>query len=136
MTGSEIQEALDKLCLEMKDSLSGFLFCGILKCSDGTIMAKASASVELLKTAEETSPFFTTIVTQVKNVVFLSESLQIKEIHSILIETDKVTYVIGVSNKGKFFNLLVLERDKANIGIARALIEKSRPLAMALDEQL
>ena len=71
-----------------------------------------------------------------KNVVFLSESLQIKEIHSILIETDKVTYVIGVSNKGKFFNLLVLERDKANIGIARVLIEKSRPLAMALDEQL
>ena len=136
MTGSEIQEALDKLCLEMKDSLSGFLFCGILKCSDGTIMAKASVSVELLKTAEETSPFFTTIVTQVKNVVFLSESLQIKEIHSILIETDKVTYVIGVSNKGKFFNLLVLERDKANIGIARVLIEKSRPLAMALDEQL
>ena len=112
MTGSEIQEALDKLCLEMKDSLSGFLFCGILKCSDGTI------------------------VTQVKNDVSLSESLQIKEIHSILIETDKVTYVIGVSNKGKFFNLLVLERDKANIGIARALIEKSRPLAMVLDEQL
>ena len=102
MTGSEIQEALDKLCLEMKDSLSGFLFCGILKCSDGTIMAKSSASVELLKTAEETSPFFTTIVTQVKNVVFLSESLQIKEKNSILTETDKVTYVIGVSNKGKF----------------------------------
>ena len=89
-------------------------------------MAKASAFVELLKTAEETSPFFTTIVTQVKNVVSLSESLKIKEIHSILIETDKVTYVIGVSNKGKFFNLLVLERDKTNIGIARALIEKSR----------
>ena len=62
-TGSEIQEALDKLCLEMKDSLSGFLFCGILKCSDGTIKAKASASVELLKTTKETSPFFTTIVT-------------------------------------------------------------------------
>lgn len=52
----------------MKDSLSGFLFCGILKCSDGTIMAKAS--VELLKTAEETSPFFTTIVTQVKKCCF------------------------------------------------------------------
>ncbi|WP_424650960.1 hypothetical protein [Capnocytophaga gingivalis] len=31
MTRSEIQEALDKLCLEMKDSLSGSLFCGILK---------------------------------------------------------------------------------------------------------
>jgi hypothetical protein len=46
--------------------------------------------------------------------------------NSILIETDKVSYVIGVSNKGKFFNLLVLERDKANIGIARALIEKSK----------
>ena len=31
MTRSEIQDALDKLCLEMKDSLSGSLFCGILK---------------------------------------------------------------------------------------------------------
>ena len=136
MTGSEIQEALDKLCLEMKDSLSGFLFCGILKCSDGTIMAKASSSVELLKTAEETSPFFTTIVTQVKNVLLLSDSLQIKEIHTILIQTDKVSYVIGVSNKGKFFIVFALERDKANIGITRALLVKNRPLAMLLDEQL
>ena len=136
MLGYEIQEALDKLCLEMKDSLSGFLFCGILKYSDGSILAKASASVELLKTAEETCPFFTTIITQVKNVLLLSDSLQIKEINTILIETDKVTYIMGVSNKGKFFILLALERDKANIGIAKALLEKNRPLAMLLDEQL
>ena len=30
MTGSEIQEALDKLCLEMKDSLSGFKYIVLL----------------------------------------------------------------------------------------------------------
>ena len=135
MLGYEIQEALDKLCLETKN-VPGFLFSGILKYSDGSILAKASASVELLKTAEETCPFFTMIVTQVKNVLLLSDSLQIKEINTILIETDKVTYIMGVSNKGKFFILLALERDKANIGIAKALFEKNRPLAMLLDEQL
>ena len=71
-----------------------------------------------------------------KKVVASSESLGVKETHSILIETDKITNVIGVSNSGKFFILLALERNKANIAIARALIEKSRPIAVILDEQL
>ena len=136
MTGKELQEAVNKLCLDMKANLPGFLYCGILNSAEGTIIAKASSSPEFSTIAEETAPVFSTIVAQVKSVVALSESLNIKEIHSTLIETNKITYVIGISNLGKFFILLALDRDKANLTIARALVEKSRPLAVILDEQL
>ena len=136
MTGKELQEAVNKLCLDMKANLPGFLYCGILNSAEGTIIAKASSSPEFSTIAEETAPVFSTIVAQVKSVVALSESLNIKEIHSTLIETNKITYVIGISNVGKFFILLALDRDKANLTIARSLVEKSRPLAVILDEQL
>ena len=136
MTGKELQEALNKLCSDMKANLPGFLFCGILNSAEGTIMAKASSNPEFSTIAEETAPIFSTIVAQVKSVVALSESLNIKETHSTLIETNKITYVIGISNLGKLFILLALDREKANLAIARGLIEKSRPLAVVLDEQL
>ena len=136
MTDKELQEAANKLCLDMKANLPGFLYCGILNSAEGTIIAKASSSPEFSTIAEETAPVFSTIVAQVKSVVALSESLNIKEIHSTLIETNKITYVIGISNLGKFFILLALDRDKANLTIARSLVEKSRPLAVILDEQL
>ena len=136
MTGKELQEAVNKLCLDMKANLPGFLYCGILNSAEGTIIAKASSSPEFSTIAEETAPVFSTIVAQVKSVVALSESLNIKEIHSTLIETNKITYVIGISNLGKFFILLALDRDKANLTIARSLVEKSRPLAGVLDEHL
>ena len=136
MTGKELKEAVNKLCLDMKANLPGFLYCGILNSAEGTIIAKASSSPEFSTIAEETAPIFSTIVAQVKSVVALSESLNIKEIHSTLIETNKITYVIGISNLGKFFILLALDRDKANLTIARSLVEKSRPLAVILDEQL
>ena len=136
MTGTELQEMVDKLCLDMKANLSGFIFCGILNCADATIIGSSSATPEISKIANEVSPFFSTIVEQVKKVVTSSESLGVKETHSILIETDKVTNVIGVSNSGKYFILLALDRAKANIAIARTLVERSRSLAGALDEHL
>ena len=105
MTGKELQEAVNKLCLDMKANLPGFIFCGILNCADATIIGSSSASPEISTIANEVSPFFSTIVEQVKKVVTSSESLGVKETHSILIETDKVTNVIGVSNSGKYFIL-------------------------------
>ena len=136
MTGKELQEAVNKLCLDMKANLPGFIFCGILNCADATIIGSSSANPEISKIVNEVSPFFSTIVEQVKKVVTSSESLGVKETHSILIETDKVTNVIGVSNSGKYFILLALDRAKANIAIARTLVERSRSLAGALDEHL
>ena len=136
MTGKELQESVNKLCLDMKANLPGFIFCGILNCADATIIGSSSASPEISTIANEVSPFFSTIVEQVKKVVTSSESLGVKETHSILIETDKVTNVIGVSNSGKYFILLALDRAKANIAIARTLVERSRSLAGALDEHL
>ena len=136
MTGKELQESVNKLCLDMKANLPGFIFCGILNCADATIIGSSSATPEISTIANEVSPFFSTIVEQVKKVVTSSESLGVKETHSILIETDKVTNVIGVSNSGKYFILLALDRAKANIAIARTLVERSRSLAGVLDEHL
>ena len=139
MTGKELQEAVNKLCLDMKANLPGFLFCGILNSAEGTIIAKASSSPEFSTIAEETAPIFSTIVAQVnqvKQVVASNKGLGELQLDFILIETNKITYVIGISNLGKFFILLALDRDKANLTIARSLVEKSRPLAVILDEQL
>ncbi len=136
MTGIEIQKALDDLCADMKAKLPGFRFCGILSCADGSIIAHSTADPELDKVASEVAPFFSIIIDQVKLVVASCASIGVKETHTLLIETNKTTFVSGISNKGKFFIVLSLEREKANLGIARALIEASRPLATILDEQL
>ena len=136
MTGIEIQQALNDLCEDVKSKLSGFRFCGILSCADGTIIAKSYAYDLQLEAANDVAPLFTTIVDQVKHVVASCAAAGVTETHSILIETNKATFVAGISNKGKFFIVIVLEGDKANIAIARSLIEASRPLATILDEQL
>ncbi len=44
----------------------------------------------------------------------------------ILIETNKITFMMMVSSQGKFFSITALDREKANLGIARALIYKSK----------
>lgn len=136
MTGIEIQQALNDLCEDVKNKLSGFRFCGILSCADSTIIAKSHAVDLDLGTANNVAPFFGVIIEQVKQVVASCAAAGVTETHSLLIETNKSTFVAGISNKGKFFIVIVLERDKANIGIARSLIERSRPLATILDEQL
>ena len=136
MTGIEIQKALDDLCADMKNKLSGFRFCGVLSCADGTIIAKSYAPDLSLELANHVAPFFTTIIEQVKNVVASCAAAGVTETHSLLIETTRTTFISGISNKGKFFIIIALEREKANIAIARSLIENSRPLATILDEQL
>ena len=75
MTGKELQEAVNKLCLDMKANLPGFLFCGILNSAEGTIIGSSAANPEISKIANEVSPFFSTIVEQVKKVVPSSESM-------------------------------------------------------------
>lgn len=136
MTGIEIQQALKHFCEDVKSNLTGFRFCSILNSADSTIITKSYSFDSQLETANNVTPLFVIIVDQVKQVVALSAAAGVTETHSLLIETNKSTFVAGISNKGKFFIVIVLERDKANIGIARALIEASRPLATILDEQL
>lgn len=136
MTGIEIQQASSTFVKIWKSNLTGFRFCSILSCADSTIIAKSHAVDLDLGTANNVAPFFGVIIDQVKQVVASCAAAGVTETHSLLIETNKSTFVAGISNKGKFFIVIVLERDKANIGIARALIEVSRPLTTILDEQL
>lgn len=44
MTGTELQQLLDAHCQDMRADMPGFLFYGILSCTDGTILSKASAN--------------------------------------------------------------------------------------------
>lgn len=136
MTGIEIQQALKHFCEDVKSNLTGFRFCSILNSADSTIITKSYSSDSQLETANNVTPLFVIIVDQVKQVVALSAAAGVTETHSILIETNKAIFVVGISNKGKLFIVIVLERDKANIGIARSFFEKSRPLTTILDEQL
>ena len=66
MTGAELQQMLDAHCQDMKNNMPGFLFYGILSCTDGSILSKASADETTSKIIEEGSAFHLTIVNQVK----------------------------------------------------------------------
>lgn len=126
MTGAELQQKLNEHCQQIHDQLSGFLFYGILSCADGTTLAKASANDEVSKTIEQGSAFNLTIVNQVKQVVASNKGLGELQLDFILIETNKITFMMMVSSQGKFFSITALDREKANLGIARALIYKSK----------
>ena len=98
----------------------------VLSCADGTTLAKASANDEVSKTIEQGSAFNLTIVNQVKQVVASNKGLGELQLDFILIETNKITFMMMVSSQGKFFSITALDREKANLGIARALIYKSK----------
>ena len=115
MTGTKLQELLDAHCLEMKANMPSFLFYGILSCKDGTILSKASAN-------EESSR----IVDQVKKVMNSNKSMGETALDYILIEADKITYMLMISALGKFFSITALDRPKSNIGISRALLYKCK----------
>ena len=126
MTGAELQQKLNEHCQQIHDQLSGFLFYGILSCADGTTLAKASANDEVSKTIEQGSAFNLTIVNQVKQVVASNKGLGELQLDFILIETNKITFMLMISALGKFFSITALERDKCNIGISRALLYKCK----------
>lgn len=126
MTGTKLQQLLDAHCLEMKENMPGFLFYGILSCKDGTIISKASANEESSKIVEQSSAFHLTIVDQVKKVMNANKSMGETALDYILIEADRITYMLMISALGKFFSVTALDRLKSNIGISRTLLYKCR----------
>ena len=126
MTGAELQQLLDAHCKDMKGSMPGFLFYGILNTTDGTMISKASSNEEIAKMIEEGSPYHLMIVNQVNQVLKSNVSSEELKLDYVLIETDKITFMLAISFLGKFFSITALERDKCNIGISRALLYKSK----------
>ena len=126
MTAAELQQLLDAHCQDMKASMPGFLFYGILSATDGTMLSKASSNEETAKIIEEGSPYHLMIVNQVNQVLKSNVSSQELKLDYVLIETDKITFMLAISALGKFFSITAMERDKCNIGISRALLYKNK----------
>ena len=126
MTGAELQQLLDAHCQEMKANMPGFLFYGILSCTDGSILSKASADETTSKIVEEGSAFHLTIVNQVKQVLITNSTIKDLELDYILTETSKITFMLMISALGKFFSITALDRNKTNVGISRALLYKCK----------
>ena len=126
LTGAQLQQMLDAHCQDMKEGMPGFLFYGILSSTDGSILSKASANEEASRIIEQGSAFHLTIVDQVKKVVDSNDALGKLELDYILIETDKITFMLMISALGKFFSITALDRPKSNIGISRALLYKCK----------
>lgn len=122
MTGTELQRLLDAHCLDMKANMPGFLFYGILSCKDGTILSKASANEESSRIVEQGSA----IVDQVKKVINTNKTMEDLALDYILIEANKITYMLMISALGKFFSITALDRPKSNVGISRALLYKCK----------
>ena len=115
--------------------MPGFLFYGILSSSDGSILSKASANEEASKIVEQGSAFHLTIIDQVKKVVDSNDALGKSELDYILIETDKITFMLMISALGKFFSITALDRAESNVGISRALLYKcKREFGTLLDD--
>ena len=126
MTGAELQQMLDAHCQDMKNNMPGFLFYGILSCTDGSILSKASADETTSKIVEEGSAFHLTIVNQVKQVLITNSTIKDLELDYILTETSKITFMLMISALGKFFSITALDRNKTNVGISRALLYKCK----------
>ena len=115
MTGAELQQLLDAHCEDMKRNMPGFLFYGILSTTDGNILSKASSNEETAKIIEEGSPYHLMIVNQVNQVLKTNLSSEQLELDYVLIETNKITFMLMISALGKFFSITALDRDKCNI---------------------
>ncbi len=126
MTGAELQQLLDAHCEDMKRNMPGFLFYGILNTTDGTMISKASSNDEIAKMIEVGSPYHLMIVNQVNQVLKSNVSSEELKLDYVLIETNKITFMLAISALGKFFSITALERDKCNIGISRALLYKCK----------
>ena len=126
MTGAELQQMLGAHCQDMKNNMPGFLFYGILSCTDGSILSKASADETTSKIVEEGSAFHLTIVNQVKQVLITNSTIKGLELDYILTETSKITFMLMISALGKFFSITALDRAKSNVGISRALLYKCK----------
>ena len=126
MTGAELQQMLDAHCQDMKNNMPGFLFYGILSCTDGSILSKASADETASKIVEEGSAFHLTIVNQVKQVLITNSTIKNLELDYVLTETSKITFMLMISALGKFFSITALDRAKSNVGISRALLYKCK----------
>ena len=126
LTASQLQLMLDAHCQDMKANMPGFLFYGILSCADGYILSRASANAEASRIIEQGSAFHLTIINQIKQVVSSIKTMGTLELDFVLIETNKITFMMMVSGQGKFFSITALDREKANLGIARALISRTK----------
>ena len=126
MTGAELQQLLDAHCEDMKRNMPGFLFYGILNTTDGTMISKASSNDEIAKMIEVGSPYHLMIVNQVNQVLKSNVSSEELKLDYVLIETNKITFMLAISSLGKFLSITALERDKCNIGISRALLYKCK----------
>ena len=104
MTGTELQRLLDAHCLDVKANMPGFLFYGIRSCKDGTILSKASANEESSRIVEQGSAFHLTIVDQVKKVINTNKTMEDLALDYILIEANKITYMLMISALGKSFD--------------------------------
>lgn len=126
MKALELQKLLDDHCQEMKENMPGFLFYGILSTTDGTTLSKAQVNDNpLAENIESGSAFHLTILNQVKMVVDSNAEANL-EIDDIIIETNKIVFVIMVSALGKFFSVTALEREHSNLGITRALLYRCK----------
>lgn len=126
MTGVELRQLLDAHCEDMKRNMPGFLFYGILSTTDGNTLSRASSNEKIAKMIEEGSPYHLMIVNQVNQVLKSNVSSEELKLDYVLIETDKITFMLAISALGKFFSITALERDKCNIGISRALLYKCK----------
>ena len=124
MTVSELQTMLDSHCKEMATNMQGFLFYGILNTADGMTISKATASEQVSKLIEQGAAFHLAIVNQVKQVIKNSTAMGNLELDIILIETNKITFILALSPSGKFFSVTALDAEKCNIGLTRALLYK------------
>ena len=83
-------------------------------------------ATKVAKALEQGSAYHLTIINQIKQVIASVKVLGTLEMDFLMLETDKITFLMMLSAQGKFFSVTALDREKANIGIARALISKTK----------
>lgn len=126
MNLTELQATLDQHCLDMKREMPGFLFYGIFNCKDGSKICSTKMDTNpLAADIEGGAAFHAQIVAQVDNIVNASTTAQVN-IDFIQIESDKITYILVISELRKFFSITALDRSTQNLGLSKMLLSKCR----------
>lgn len=126
MNIAELNQTLHAHANEMQSEIPGCLYYGILKITDGTIVVQAKAQGNPLATRiEEGASYHVIVVNQLKQI--LSKSAEDTLILDMtFIETDKIVFVLVVSDLEKFFSITAIEKSKANLGVTRAILTKCK----------
>lgn len=110
---------------QVKTQAPGFVSISIVKVQDSSVLI--SESINDRMSAESSAIFHAEIYRQsLRSLVDFDSQSGDKSVSEILIMADQHIYIIASSPQGKFLAILAVDANKTNLGLSRAVLEKTK----------